>query len=89
MFIRVIRPKEEKEILLNVANIWKIEVSYGVPSEGTAILYGTSLRDGAENPEAIRLYKVFVGSETISLVGNPNDPVIKVLEDIYKDALKA
>jgi len=35
MFIRIFRPREDKEILLNVNHISKIEVEYGVPCGDT------------------------------------------------------
>ena len=88
MFMRIIRPSEEKEILINTNSIWKIEVTYGVKGD-RANLYMTSLKQGSEDPEAIRVYKVFVASDTFLLVGNPDDPVTRVLEDIYKNAIKA
>jgi hypothetical protein len=89
MFIRVYRPNEQKEVLINTHHIWKIEVTYGVGSPNQpGILLGTSLQEGIENPEAIKHYKVFAGSDTINLVQDPNCPVVKVIEDIYKNSVK-
>jgi hypothetical protein len=85
-FIRVYRPKEDKEILLNIGMIWKIEVSYAVKGENT--YWVTSLEEGAENPDAKRVYDVFVGGERIKLAGKPGDPVMKVIEEIYRSAIK-
>jgi hypothetical protein len=87
MFVRVFRPKEQKEILVNVNSVWKIEVSYTMPDKGP---HGwvTNLKDGLENPDAVRWYTVFVGSEEITLPANPNDPVVKLFEEIYKNAVK-
>jgi hypothetical protein len=90
MFIRVYRRKEDREILLNVANIWKIEVQYAIPaSEPGGMGFMVGLAEGINNPNAVRVYEVFAGSEQIRMVAeDPDDPVIKVLEQIYKDAIK-
>jgi len=32
------------------------------------------LKEGMENPDALRVYKVFAGSETITLIGAPEIP---------------
>ena len=87
MFIRIFRPKERKELLLNVNLISTIEVEYGVPT-GDGNLWRTSLEEGLANPEAIRVYRVHVAGEELVLAANPDDPVIKVFENIYKDAIK-
>lgn len=87
MFIRVLREKERKEILINTDMIWKIEVTYGVPGEDGNV-YGTTLRTGIENPDAVRSYKIFCGSEEILLFGDPNCPVVKQIEEIYRNAIK-
>lgn len=87
MFVRVLRPRDQKEILVNVNHVWKIEVQYALPGGNMGWL--TSLEEGAKNPDAVRFYRIFVGSEEISLAENPDDPVVKVFEQIYKDAVKA
>ena len=89
-FIRVLRESENMEVLLNVDCIIKIEVLYGVRSadpEDTR-LHGVTLREGLTNPEAIRSYKVYVGSDSFFLVAG-NDPVIRVIQDIYENAIRA
>ncbi len=90
MFIRVYREQEQKEILFNTNSIWKIEVTYAVPGPPESDrLYATSLERGATDPGAVRVYRVFVGSEEILLLStDPDDPALKVLNDIYKDAVK-
>ncbi len=90
-FIRLIRESERKEILLNTDNISKIEVQYAVPSRktGDTMLHGVTLHEGATNPEAIRLYKVFFGNETYLLHSIPNDPVVRVIQDIYDRAIRS
>lgn len=90
-FIRLIRETERKEILLNTDNINKIEVQYAVPSKksGDTMLHGVTLHEAATNPEAIRLFKVFFGSETCLLRSLPNDPVVRVIQDIYDRAIKS
>jgi hypothetical protein len=87
MFIRVLRPGEQKEILVNLNSVWKIEVTYAIPKEKT--LFPTMLDEGKRNPEAVRIYTVYAGGEVIKLMGAPDDPVVKPLEEIYKNAIKA
>ena len=87
MFIRVFRRLEEKELLVNVDHIWKIEVEYNVQgSEG--LFWSTSLKEGAENPGAVRIYRLFVGGEVILLKSDPGDPVMNVIEEIYNASIK-
>lgn len=50
--------------------------------------YRTSLERGLNNPEAVRFYRVQVAGEELLLAADPDDPVMKVFEDIYKDAIK-
>ena len=85
------RESERKEILLNTDNISKIEVQYAVPSKksGDTMLHGVTLHEGATNPAAIRLYKVFFGNETYLLRSLPNDPVVQVIQDIYDHAIRS
>ncbi len=87
MFIRIFRPKEDKELLLNVNHISKIEVEYAVPSND-GNYSSISLKQGLKNPEAVRFYRVHVAGEVLLLESNPDDPVMKVLEEIYKAAIK-
>ena len=87
MFIRILRPRERKELLVNVNHVSKIEVEYAMPG-GDGDYWRTSLDQGLTNPEALRCYRVFVAGEELLLVANPDDPVIKVFEDIYKGAIK-
>jgi hypothetical protein len=87
VFIRIFRPHERKELLVNVNHVSKIEVEYAVPgNDGN--YWRTSLDQGLTNPEAVRFYRVFVTGEQLLLAANPDDPVIKVFEDIYKGAVK-
>ncbi|MCE9561531.1 MAG: hypothetical protein K8U57_05705 [Planctomycetes bacterium] len=85
-FLRFYRPKEDKEILINVGMIWKIEVSYLM--KGDDAYYKTSLKEGLEDENSVRHYRVFAGSEELSVVADPDDPVVKVLEEIYNKAVK-
>jgi hypothetical protein len=50
--------------------------------------FSTSLKDGLNNPDAVRIYRVHVAGEEFRLAANPNDPVVKVFEEIYKNAIK-
>jgi len=89
-FIRVLRERERMEVLLNVDCISKIEVLYGVRSADPedTLLHGVTLREGLTNPEAIRSYKVYVGGEYF-FFGTGDDPVIRVIQDIYENAIRA
>ena len=90
-FIRLLRERERMEVLINVDCISKIEVWYGVRSADPddTVLHGVSLREGLTNPEAIRAYKVYVGGDPVLLDGDRNDPVIRVIQDIYENAIRA
>ncbi len=88
MFIRVYRRKEDKEILVNLDLVWKIEVEYVLPDPKTRLGFSTSLRQGIENPQAIRVYHLFVGNEKIAIAASPDDPVTAAIEKIYKDSIK-
>ena len=87
MFIRVFRPSENKEMLFNVDHISKIEVEYAIPSDG-GNCWSTSLDQGIKDTGTVRFYRVHVAGEAILLRSNSDDPVIKVIEDIYKAAIK-
>jgi len=87
MFIRLFRPKEDKELLINVAHISMIEITYAVPgADGN--YWRASLDDGFANPAAVRFYRLHVRGEQMLLLSNPDDPVMQALEEIYKSALK-
>jgi len=86
MFLRVSRPHEEQEVLLNVDQITKIVVSYVVGSEPN--FTKTSLQDGSHNAQARRVYQVHVGAEVVRVVSKPEDPVVRVLEELYRNSLK-
>jgi hypothetical protein len=87
-FIRILREREDKEILINVNSIWKIEIEYVMKPTNPGEMAGTcSLRKGIADPEAIRIYTVFVGGEKFKLVAKPDSKVMRVLEEIYKNAI--
>ena len=89
MFIRIFRRQEGKEVLLNTNHIWKIEVEQGIPPEEPGgYAFRTSVADGLSDPNAVRFYRVFIGDEEIYLVANPDDPVTRVIEKIYNEAIK-
>jgi hypothetical protein len=86
-FIRIL--DEEKEILIPLHAISKIEVRYAVKGPkpgGPGFL--TSLKAGMENPDAIRVYKICVGGDEYLLPANPESRVMKILEEIYKNTIK-
>jgi hypothetical protein len=86
-FVRVYRPKDDKEILFNTDYIWKIEVFYAIPKQGGPA-WKVGLEEGMRNPQAIRIYEIYTGGEKITLFSNSDDPVLKVIEDIYNNAIK-
>lgn len=86
-FVRFYRPSENKEMLIAVSSIWKIDVIYVL--EGDKDYVHIALQSAMNNPKAIRFNKVFAGSEEIKVPSNPDDPVCQLLEDIYKNAIKA
>jgi hypothetical protein len=78
------------EILVNVNAITRIEVKYAVlgkKGDGLAY-YPVGLKEGLDNPDAVRMYAVFCGSEKFLLSANPNSAVVKVIEEIYKNSIK-
>jgi hypothetical protein len=87
MFVRVYRPREDKELLININSIWKIEVMYAAPNQSGGYTV-VGLRTGMKNPEAVRCYEVFFGNERSWLISEPGDPVMKVFEEIYNNATK-
>ena len=88
-FIRIFR--NEREILINIGAIAEIEVEYVVKGEGAQEKTGFSIGYGAarENPNAMRVYHVTVGNSKHTLVANPGSPVMQILDEIYKNAIKA
>lgn len=87
MFIELIKPSENKVVLVNADHIWKIEVSYALLSSDSTVAVFVSLEEGEKNAEAIRYFKVFVGNEDFELRLHSDSKVCKVLEDIFKNAV--
>ncbi len=85
MFIRVILRNPDREIIVNTAHIWKIEVTHHLPGRHGAANYD----EYKDRADAYLIYKVFVGGEVITLASTVPDPVLTVIEDIYKNALKS
>ncbi len=92
-FFRIYKESENLELILNSDLISKIIVKYVTVSvneaEKTRTLWRTSLRDAQENLEAIRCYEVHVAGEVINLESNPDDAVVKLIETIYNESIKA
>ena len=87
-FIRVVRGRENKEVLISINSIWKIEVEYlQKPTKPGERAGPCSLGKGLSDPNAVRQYTVFAGSETIKLNAKPGSKVMQVLEEIYKNAI--
>jgi hypothetical protein len=94
MFVRLFKNSDTdvkgKEIIINVDTVWKIEVEYAVPDGKNANAYWrTTVETGHQTAEAVRSYKIFASSEVILLMADPNDKVVRIFEDIYKNAIKA
>lgn len=87
MFVRLFRPSERKEVLVNVNLVSKIEIEYAVPGQD-GNYWKTTLDDGIENPDAVRFYRVHVAGDVFVLASAPNDPVMIIFEEIYKKAIK-
>lgn len=88
MYVRIYRRNDDRELLLNVDHVSKIEVGYSVPGD-KGDYWCTTVADGQTDPSARKIYTVFVGGESYTLSANPDDPVMQVIEGIYKSAVKA
>ena len=88
MFIRLYRPSEQKEIIINLNHISKIEITYAIPSENNDF-WRTTLTEGSKNPISVRIYKFWISGESFSLISNPDDPVVAEIEKIYLSAIKS
>jgi hypothetical protein len=91
MFIRILRQKEQKEILFNANQISKIEVTYGFPPDPDKphMLWETALQAAVDSEDARRVYRIFVGGDTFLIDSGDNNAVTHAIEAIYKDAIKA
>ncbi len=87
-FIRIIRAKDDKEILFPLSSIWKIEVKYYIPATEPGQTAGyCSLKTALSSHMAMRLYTIFVGEAKYTLTANPGSKVMQKLEEIYNNAL--
>jgi len=82
MFIRLVRPEECREFLVNINHISLFEILYS--RNGHQI----NAKVAAEDPDAERVFKFSVGGEVFHVPSDPNDPVTKVLDELYKNAVK-
>ena len=78
----------DKELLVNTDHITKIEVEYAIPGEGKAEDTHIDIEHGLDNADAVKWYRVFLGAEEVVLRSDPDDPVVKVIEEIYNKAIK-
>ena len=85
-FIRLTDHKEQKEKLFSVGHIWKIEVQY-VTVDQNGVGWRNLLAFGANDPNALRLYHVYIGGDDFIVEPNPNSPAFKVIEEIYKNSI--
>lgn len=89
-YIRIFDKKQDCEVLINVNAITEIHVHYVVQGKGAQKRIGFTVGYGAakDNPDALRIYDIFIGATKYKLAANPGSPVMKVLEEIYKNAIK-
>jgi hypothetical protein len=85
MFIRVYQ--KNREMLLNVNRISKIEVAYGIGGGGGNI-WRVHLEESTEDPQTVRVYHVHIDGEEFLLQADVSNPVTKLIEQIFKDAVK-
>jgi hypothetical protein len=86
-FIRLRNVMEQREELINVAMIWKIEVEYGTVRNGQANKVG--LEAGLKNPNAVRFYRIFVSGQAFFIASDPNSAGMKLIEEIYHNSIVA
>jgi len=95
-FIRIIREEPQgsgMEVLIAVNAITKIEVRYAEGSRQPAppghvnVPGYVPVRKGVNDPNAFRVYTIFVGGDKYTLRAKPGSKVVEVLEDIYKNAI--
>jgi hypothetical protein len=84
-FIRLL--EQDKEVLINVHAIWKIEVRYALPKKDGGYT-PCSMDEAADNPEALRFFHVFTGPGQVCIKNDPDDPVCKVIDEIYRNSIK-
>jgi hypothetical protein len=89
-FVRVfqIEKGHKKEVLFNTNHISKIEVKYGVPSTYDTLLHAVPTDVGLTDENAVRCYEVHFGHDTMFIAANPDCPVVKIIEEIYTNAVK-
>lgn len=89
-FIRIFDKAKDCEVLINVNAITEIHVEYVVKGQGAQEKVGFAVGYGVarNNPDAIRIYHIIVGGLTHTLPANPGSPVMQVLEEIYRSAIK-
>jgi len=89
MFARIYREDQNKEVLINLNYISLIDVTYAVLSADGRHYADIALRDGVNDPKAVRLFKFKVDGERFVISAkNPDDPLAKALGQIYNDAIK-
>ena len=74
-FIRLL--EKDKEVLINVHAIWKIEVRYALPKKDGQGYHSCSMDEAADNPEAIRFFHIFTGPGQTCIKNDPDDPVCR------------
>jgi hypothetical protein len=92
MFVRIINAGENKEVLVNIDHISKIEVQYAVQagdeSPQRLTYWHTSVEHGLKDSSAVRIYNVFVGGDVYCIAADSQSAVARVFDGIYKSAVK-
>lgn len=84
-FVRTVDLLEQREVLLNLNFIWKIEVEYLSEKDGKwATLF---LATGRSDPKAIRRYSVHFGSQIVRCAFDESSEAFKIIEEIYKSSI--
>ena len=87
MFLRLVREREGKELLVNVDHIALIEVTYEIPPDAPGEQIQVAPSERAGHPEAVRVYRVLVGNELLSIPTDPKNAALKAIEQVYRDAV--
>jgi hypothetical protein len=78
----------DREFLLCVDKIWKIEIIYGTLSNDGKNLWKTFAKDGMNDPNCVKGYILYIANETHLVTSNPDCPVMQEIEKIYMNAIK-
>jgi hypothetical protein len=61
---------------------------YALPQKDGHGYTSCSMDEAADNPEALRFFHVFTGPGQVCIKNDPDDPVCKVIDEIYRNSIK-